>query len=134
MTAHALAGDRERCLAAGMDTYISKPLEAQQLLAIIEDLISASSSPSTNHSLQQKEMESSDVASMSELVFDKQFILDRVEGDRELLQDILGLFSDSTPGALATIREALARHDGPAIEHAAHKLKGAVSNFGATPR
>ena len=133
MTAHALAGDRERCLAAGMDAYISKPLEAQQLLAIIEDLISASSSPSTNHSLQQKEMESSDVASMSELVFDKQFILDRVEGDRELLQDILGLFSDSTPGALATIREALARHDGPAIEHAAHKLKGAVSNFGATP-
>jgi two-component system sensor histidine kinase/response regulator len=55
----------------------------------------------------------------------------RVEEDKELFQEIIGLFFDETPGLLSAIQESVARRDAQALERAAHTLKGAVSNFGA---
>jgi HPt (histidine-containing phosphotransfer) domain-containing protein len=57
--------------------------------------------------------------------------LARVEGDRGLLREIIGLFFDETPGLLSAIQESIARRDTKALECAAHTLKGSVGNFGA---
>jgi HPt (histidine-containing phosphotransfer) domain-containing protein len=116
-----MKGDRERCLAAGMDAYIAKPLQAQQLFEVIEHLVPAAGPA----------REAPGDAEPPAVVFDQNAILARVEGDRELLQEVVGLFFEETPGLLSAIRESITRCDGKALEQAAHSLKGTVSNFGA---
>ena len=64
-------------------------------------------------------------------VFDREAIMERVEGNIELLRDIVQLFQDDSPKLMATIRDAVSRRDGNALERAAHTLKGVISNFGA---
>jgi PAS domain S-box-containing protein len=122
MTAHAMKGDRERCLEAGMDTYVSKPLQAQQLFEVIESLVPT---------LAEAEMGTPGRTAPVEPVFDRNLILARVEGDKELLREIIGLFFDEIPKLLSAIQESITRRDARALERAAHTLKGAVSNFGA---
>lgn len=121
MTAHAMKGDRERCLAAGMDSYISKPLRAQQLYEIIESLVA----PDTEAKNVDAEAEA------AEPVFDREALLARLEGDQELLREIVGLFLDEAPGLLRAIRQALERGDAASLEGSSHALKGSLANFGA---
>jgi two-component system sensor histidine kinase/response regulator len=88
MTAHAMKGDRERCLEAGMDAYISKPLRPQQLYEIIESVTAPPSQPPADDGAE---------ADAGELAFDRETVLARVEGDRELLKEIVQLFRDEAP-------------------------------------
>jgi CheY-like chemotaxis protein len=121
MTAHALKGDRERCLAAGMDAYVTKPIDPKKLSAAIEIQIdSAAAVPSTPTNVVSREPG-----------FDSNAVLERVGGDRELLREVALLFFEDTPVLLAEIRAAIDRNDPPALERSAHRLKGSVSNFGA---
>jgi signal transduction histidine kinase/CheY-like chemotaxis protein len=113
MTAHAMKGDRENCLAAGMDAYISKPIQPQELYATIARVVPDAAAPDMQEQLNLGQA------------------LDRVGGDRELLREIAGVFLDSYPGQLAELRDAVARRDSRAVQRAAHGLKGAVGNFGA---
>ena len=122
MTAHAMKGYRECCLEAGMDAYVSKPLNPQQLFEVIDSVVDPSAQAQTG-TLSE--------AGSPEPVFDHDLLLARVEGDRELLLEIVGLFFDETPGLLSEIRESVARRDASALERAAHTLKGSVGNFGA---
>ncbi len=122
MTAHALKGDRERCLEAGMDAYVSKPLHAQELLEVIERMVSAATAAETG-SLDEVESPAS--------VFDRNAALARFGSDRELLQEIVALFLDEAPRLRSEIRASITRRDAKALERAAHTLKGAVGNFGA---
>jgi len=122
MTAHAMKGDRQRCLEAGMDAYVSKPLQARQLLEVIESLVSTPAGA---------EMSSLDEAGPLEAAFDQNVALARVEGDTELLQEIVALFSDEAPRLLSEIRESITHCDSKALERAAHSLKGSVGSFGA---
>jgi PAS domain S-box-containing protein len=122
MTAHAMKGDRERCLEAGMDAYVSKPLQAQQLFEIIEGLVPT---------LAETDMGTPGQAAPVEPVFDRNMTLTQVEGDKELLQEIIGLFFEGIPKLLSAIQESITHCDARALERAAHTLKGAVSNFGA---
>ena len=121
LTAHAMPEDRERCLAAGMDAYLSKPLQAQQLFQVIESMV-----PAPSHAPEVR-----GDAEPSATVFDQKVALARVQGDRELLQDIIGLFFEETPALMAALQESIACHDAQAIARAAHSLKGTVSSFGA---
>ena len=121
-----MKGDRERCLAAGMDAYLSKPLQAQQLFEVIKQLIPIASFPQEEVPQVRSEEEKS-----AEPVLSPEGLLARVEGDRELLQEIVDLFFTETPGMQDSIRESIARGDGKALERAAHSVKGAVSSFGA---
>ena len=121
MTAHAIKGDRERCLAAGMDGYISKPIRAEQLFEAIEGPVLTSLAGGTSTPAGQRADDG----------IDKALALARVEGDADLLGEMAGLFLDSYPELLCEIREAVAQGDRQALERAAHSLRGSVSNFAA---
>lgn len=105
-----------------MDGYVSKPLQAQQLFEVLAGLVPT---------LAEAETDTPDQAAPTESVFDKDAALDRVEGNWELLQEIIGLFFDEIPGWLSAIHQSLVRRDAKALERAAHTLKGAMSNLGA---
>ncbi|MGE0823936.1 MAG: response regulator [Candidatus Binatia bacterium] len=127
LTARAMHGDQERCLAAGMDTYLSKPLQAQQLSAAIERLC-----PSVSTNQEEKDRRGlGEEQEPSEVIFDQETALAHVEGDHELLKEVVGLFLVESPELLAVIRDSIARGDGEMLQQAAHSVKGAVISFGA---
>jgi len=104
-----------------MDAYLSKPLQAQQLSQLIDSMAPASGAPP----------EMAPASAPCATVFDQQAALARVQGDREMLQEIARLFFVATPELLATIRESIARGDSQALARAAHSVKGTVDSFGA---
>jgi len=122
MTAHAMKGDRERCLEIGMDGYISKPVNVEKLYEIIEALAPAHSNSGT---------EISDEQSMDDVI-DRAEVMQRVGGDTELLIELIDLFSSDCPRLMSEIHDAIEQNDKQALEHVAHTLKGSVGNFSAT--
>jgi CheY-like chemotaxis protein/HPt (histidine-containing phosphotransfer) domain-containing protein len=118
MTAHAMKGDRERCLEAGMDDYVSKPVRAQELFEAIARVLPDEEVTAPPHPA-------------PEVPLDRADLLDRVGGDLALLREIVGVFLDTFPGMLAELQQAFQRRDPAALHRVAHTLKGMVGNFGA---
>jgi signal transduction histidine kinase/DNA-binding response OmpR family regulator len=122
MTAHAMKGDRERCLEAGMDDYVSKPVRKTELLRVIKSTLSKAGtdprpfSAPTGH---------------SDPVFDLEVALDRVDGERKFLEEVIGLFLADAPSRIEEIEEGLALQDAKKIAGGAHSLKGATGCLGA---
>ncbi len=123
MTAHAMKGDRERCFAAGMDAYVAKPLRQQQLYDVIDDVMFGVSPPEGQTTYRGR---------TTRMAFDRARALRQVEGDRELLQNMIDAFSRQGPRLLKDLERGLSEKDAHALERAAHKLKSSVGNFGAT--
>ena len=121
MTAHAMRGDKEMCLASGMDGYISKPIHPDGLFAEIERCLAPSDGRNAVAENSREPGEQIDRASL----------LERVEGDHELLTEMIHLFQEDAPNLLTAMRDALQRGDMAVLERSAHSLKGAVSNFSA---
>ncbi|MGD0043921.1 MAG: response regulator, partial [Isosphaeraceae bacterium] len=122
LTAHVMKGDRERCVAAGMDAYASKPLRSQELFAAIDGLLPGGK---TTPRIAATSRET------PETVWDPTTILAEVEGDRELLLKLIGRFLDQYPKVLSEIRSSVSQRDSAMLERSSHKLKGSVSHFGA---
>jgi CheY-like chemotaxis protein len=132
MTANALEGDRKRCLAAGMDDYISKPVKQETLSAVIERWMvdrgasrhlaeSLDLSPPTPAS-SASVLDASVIAELREL---------RSSTDPDFFNHLIDLFIEETPHRLAAIGEALAKENPEALAHEAHALKGSSAHLGA---
>jgi len=119
MTAYAMKGDRERCLAAGMDGYISKPIQPQEVFDTIAALVPAARRPAA--------------AAPADSSLNLSEAMNRVGGDRSLLRTLAQLFQQTYPTQMLELRKAISQRDNPAIRRLAHTLKGAVGNFGTGP-
>jgi PAS domain S-box-containing protein len=121
MTAYAMKGDRERCLEAGMDGYVTKPIQAGELWQTIRGVLP----PQVRAALVPLAPEQMDE------VLDRREALADVGGNVRLLREIAELFLDDCPRLMGEIRDAIARRDAFRLRRAAHTLKGSVSSFGA---
>ncbi|HEX7518147.1 MAG TPA: response regulator [Chthoniobacterales bacterium] len=118
MTAYAMSGDSERCLTAGMDAYLSKPLTKALLLKTIESVVKdggAAVAP----------------ASIACPTFSRAILLDNLDGDTALLDRVTTLFKQNTPTYLDQMRHAITQRDGLALEKSAHTLLSSLGIFGA---
>ena len=161
MTAHALKGDRERCLESGMDEYVSKPIRAEELFGALaavtaerapagtdaaappappteptpaaeaETPSGSEASPRAPRSSAESDRPAPADTPQPDDVVNWEAALDGVRGDRELLRDIARAALEESPRLLDDIGRALARGDATALRLSAHTLKGSIRYFGA---
>jgi two-component system, sensor histidine kinase and response regulator len=122
MTALVMKGDRERCLDAGMDAYLSKPIRPQELDQILDSYKGKVCVDAPK--AEPKPLQKSTVCSADEL-------LERVGGDREFLHELVEIFREDYPAQILTAKEAAARGDHEALRRVGHSLKGALKNLAA---
>jgi PAS domain S-box-containing protein len=114
MTAHAMKGAREECLEAGMDAYLSKPVQMAELVRVMKELTRPSGRPCSQS-----------------VAFNPEPLRQRIGNDEELLRELIAMFQEDGPRMLEHVREAVGVGDAAAVERAAHLLKGSASNFAA---
>jgi two-component system sensor histidine kinase/response regulator len=121
MTAHAMQGDRQKCLDAGMDGYLSKPLDPRSFLRTVEESV-AEPSAATSSANDDGEAPSQEL--------DVKGLMERFSGNKKLLRTIVGTFREDCPKMMARIRTALTAHNAAQLADGSHALKGSVGNFG----
>jgi CheY-like chemotaxis protein len=132
MTANALKGDREKCLAAGMDDYIAKPVQTDELSKTIEPwikkILPGGQFPGTGcnkaiipgHSHQEIQK-----------IFDERILLDILMDDRKMIRGILENFLEDMPGQIQELQIAVENGRFPEIQATAHSIKGVAANIGS---
>jgi len=114
LTARAMKGDRERCLAAGMDEYLTKPISREEIEATIARLFDTK-----EHSLESP-------------YWSRSKMLKQMGGDETLLKEIMTIFLTESPEMLSRMEQSLLHHDPSMLEQAAHRLKSDLGYLGAT--
>ena len=161
MTAHAMQGDREMCLAAGMDAYIAKPIDAKRLVELAETIVLGAKftgevelenqvylkADQGKASLKKADQEVVDpraestfskTSTLSKTTPNLEYVqyeesLQRLGGDKELFFEFIEIFMSDSSKMLDELSSAVKTNDFSSVEKSAHALKGLMSNFGAKP-
>jgi len=120
MTAHAMKGDREQCLAAGMDAYIAKPIRANDLYDVVEGIIDRVGASRDEDAATTETTEA----------IDRDFLLKQVGGNTQTLNEVVEVFTLECPKLMEEIRAAITDSDLDRLQRAAHTLKGSIQIFG----
>jgi two-component system sensor histidine kinase/response regulator len=123
MTAHAMKGDRERCLEAGMDDYVPKPISSETLLNAINTLVAqhpGNDTVTTPDAPQDKP---------DTPLFDRQALLQAFDNDWDFLMEVVDMFVADYPQMMTDIKQAIENQDASMLERTAHALKGMLGNF-----
>jgi PAS domain S-box-containing protein len=137
LTANAMSGQMERCLAAGMDGFLTKPLEVDRLREVLDKFgladISGDAAPSMEALTAVDTMEVLAAADEATAPVDLARLHEITDGDVEFTQDLIATFIESGTEVLTELQSAIGQEDAQAIARAAHKLKGASANIHAVP-
>jgi len=123
MTAHAMKGDRERCLKAGMDDYISKPVRPQNLAQTISKYL-----PDWEYGIKRPPPKA---ARLEKDIFDRHALKELLDDDEDLFKEIIEDFMNDLPLQLNKLKEALAENNVKIVRQKAHTIKGASSSIRA---
>jgi len=149
VTAHAMKGDRERCLASGMDAYLSKPFPKEELVRLVEGFAVAPQSSVESQPMSYASVAASSPApaavavaavpaavaapssaSRGVVVSTREQLVENL-GDEELVVTLIDIFLDQTPKLLDELDAAVIASNVTGVERTAHSLKGSAGNFGA---
>jgi HPt (histidine-containing phosphotransfer) domain-containing protein len=132
MTANAMTGDRERCIKAGMDDYLSKPVKPADLEQMLERWLKGYGAEGRTPPLSAETFQEEENIA-GQLVFDEAEILERLGNNRGLLQEIIAMACADLPLRLEQLQLAVAGEDRISLQHAAHTIKGMAANLAALP-
>jgi PAS domain S-box-containing protein len=122
LTARAMPSDRERCLKAGMDDFLAKPVGAAELFRVMDRVLAGRPAAEPEPT----------ALGRPETLLDPATLLAACDDDPTLLRELIEVFQADTPVALARVREAVRERDAPRLREAAHRLRGLLSTFSAT--
>jgi HPt (histidine-containing phosphotransfer) domain-containing protein len=125
-----MKGDRERCLAAGMDAYVAKPIRERELVRALEQVL-RSHAPGVFSRPLPPASRKTEVRMAED--FDRAAALDRCGDDAGLLRELIVMFLAEIPGWMRDLESAVSSGHAEQIKRLAHTIKGAVGTFGTGP-
>ncbi len=131
LTARAMRGDKEKCIAAGMNDYISKPIDPQKLINTLDKWLENDTAKSYRAESHDKVEREEDCHEDVPDVFDRDGLLDRLMGDYDAVKSLIRLWSETTTAKIDELRKAIDKKDMRQILHLSHSVKGSSATIGA---